>query len=86
VYKAEDFGAGTAFVEGADDVGVGDDVGSKLSRFDVEDEDEDSDGAEDVISRLVQVVLDEAILTVSSQFKLLMCVKAVVLTLRSPRD
>jgi hypothetical protein len=66
VYEAEDFGTGAAFVEGADDVGVRDDVGSEFSRFDVEDEDKDSDGAEDVVTGLVQVVLDEAILAVTS--------------------
>jgi hypothetical protein len=64
VYKAEDFGAGAAFVEGADDVGVGDDVGGELPGLDIEDEDEDRDGAEDVVARLVQVILDEAVLTV----------------------
>jgi hypothetical protein len=41
VYEAEDLGSRTAFVQGADDVGVGDDVGRKLARFDIEDEDED---------------------------------------------
>jgi hypothetical protein len=31
VYETEDFGTGTALVEGADDVGVGDDVGCKFA-------------------------------------------------------
>ena len=63
VYKTEDFGIGAALVEGANDIGIRDDVGCELARFDVEDEDEDGDGAKDVVPRLVEVVLDEAVLT-----------------------
>ena len=69
MYETEDFGAGTAFVQSTDDVGVGDNIGSELARFDIEDEDEDSNGAEDVRSRLVEVVLDEAVLTATRQFE-----------------
>jgi hypothetical protein len=48
VYKAEDFGGRTAFVESSDDVRVGDYVSLELARLDVEDEDEYGDGAEDM--------------------------------------
>jgi len=69
VYETEDLGARTALMESANDVGVRDDIGSKLARFDVENEDEDGNGAEDVVSRLVKVVLDKAVLTATSQFR-----------------
>lgn len=64
--EAEDFGARTAFVECADDVRVGDYVCGELAGLDVEDEDEDGNGAKDVVARLIEVVLDEAILTEAS--------------------
>ena len=86
VYKTEDFGIGAALVEGANDIGVGDDVGCELARFDVEDEYEDGDGAKHVVPRLVQVVLDEAVLTAKDQFVLSSGLVADGLTLRSPRD
>jgi hypothetical protein len=63
VYEAKDFCAGTAFVQGANDVGVRDYVGWELARFDIEDEDEDGDGAKDMVARLSEVVLNEAILS-----------------------
>mgnify|MGYP006877402467 CR=1 FL=1 len=50
MYETEDFGARTALVESANDVGVRDDIGSKLARFNVENKDEDGNGAEDVVS------------------------------------
>jgi hypothetical protein len=67
VYEAEDFGARTAFVQCADDVGVGYDIGRELARLDIEDEDEDGDGAKDVVAGLGEVVFDEAVLTAHRQ-------------------
>lgn len=64
--KDEDFGGGRAFGEGADDVGVGDDVGLEFAGFNVEDEDQDCDVAEDVISLMRQIVFDKAILPIYS--------------------
>lgn len=61
--EAEDLGAWAAFVQGANDIGIGDYVGWELARFDIEDEDENGDGAEDVTARLGKVVFDKAILT-----------------------
>jgi hypothetical protein len=71
VYKTEDLGSGTAFVQGADNVGVGDDVGRELARFDIEDKDEDGHGAEDVVARLGEVVLDKTILTADCQLEII---------------
>lgn len=59
----EDFGGGRALFQRADDVAVGDDVGLEFARFDVEDEDEDGDAAEDVGALVGEVVLDEAVLS-----------------------
>jgi hypothetical protein len=67
VYEAEDLGARTAFVQRADDVGVGYDIGRELARLDIEDEDEDGDGAKDVVAGLGEVVFDEAVLTAHRQ-------------------
>jgi hypothetical protein len=47
---------------GGDDGGVGDYVGGELAGFNVEDEDEDCDGAEDVGALVREVVFDEAVL------------------------
>lgn len=62
--EAEDLCARTAFLEGADDVGVGDDVCLELSRLNVKDEDENGDRAKDVVARLVEVVFDKSVLTI----------------------
>jgi hypothetical protein len=48
VDQDENFGRRGGLREGADDVGVADDVGLKFTGFDVEDEDEYGDGAEDM--------------------------------------
>jgi len=50
VNEAEDLGARAAVVQRADDGAVGDDVAGELARFYVEDEDEDGNGAEDVVA------------------------------------
>jgi hypothetical protein len=50
VYQTEDFCAGTAFVQCTDNVRVGHDVSGELAGFDIEDEYEDGDGAEDVVT------------------------------------
>jgi hypothetical protein len=66
VYETEDFGARTTLVKGTYDIGVGDDVGCEFARFDIEDENEDGDGAKDMVPGLVEIVLYEAILTTTS--------------------
>lgn len=48
--QAEDFGARTALVECAYDVRVRNHIGCEFARFDIEYEDEDCDGAEDMIA------------------------------------
>jgi hypothetical protein len=68
VDKTEDLGGRTTLVKGTNDIRVGDDVGLELARLNIEDEDEDGYGAKDVAARLCEVVLDEAILTVRSQY------------------
>lgn len=68
----EDFGRGGAFGEGADDVAVREDVGLEFAGFDVEDEDEDGDGGEDVLALVREVVFYEAVLAatvVSSEIR-----------------
>ena len=50
-------------MESTNDIGVRNDVGCEFTGLDIEDEDEDSDGPEDVVARLVKVILDEAILS-----------------------
>jgi hypothetical protein len=48
VDETEHFCGGRGLCQSADYVGVGNDVGLKLAGFDIENEDEDRDGAEDV--------------------------------------
>lgn len=59
----EDLGRGAVFCEGADDGAVRDDVGLELARLDVEDEDKNGNGREDVRALVGEVVFDEAILS-----------------------
>ena len=71
--QTEDFGAWTAFVQGAYDIGVRDNVGWELARFYIEDEDEHGDGAKDVIAGLGKIVFNEAILTAIYQRTMFKC-------------
>ena len=65
VDETKDLCAGAALVESTDDIRVGYDIGLELAGFDIEDEDEDGHGTEDVTAGLGKVVFDKAVLAAS---------------------
>lgn len=61
--EAEDLGCWRVFGQGSENIGVVQNVGDEFSGFDVENEDQNGYGGEDMLSLVRQVVFDKAILS-----------------------